>query len=205
MKQRVRFVLGSASPARLATLRSAGFAPEVIVSGVDESVVSADSAAALCQELARLKCEAVAARPETAGALVLGCDSVLEFEGGTYGKPADAAEAVARLGRMRGRSGVLHTGHHLIDNRDGRATAVGEVASTIVRFAELTDAEIEAYVATGEPLQVAGSFTIDGLGAPFVASVEGDPSTVVGVSMPLLRTLLAKLGLSVIDLWAPTA
>ncbi len=196
-----RFVLASASPARLTTLRAAGFAPEVIVSGVDESVVSAPGTAELCQELARLKCVAVSGRAATTGALVLGCDSMLEFEGGSYGKPTDAADATARWRRMRGRSGVLHSGHHLIDNRAPGGRSVSAVASTVVHFAELTDAEIATYVASGEPLRVAGAFTIDGLGAPFVSSVEGDPGTVVGVSLPLLRSMFTKLDLSVTDFW----
>ncbi|HEY3502991.1 MAG TPA: Maf family protein [Actinocatenispora sp.] len=196
----VRFVLASQSPARLASLRAAGFAPDVIVSGVDESAVTIDSAAGLCAELARRKCVTVAARPDAADALVLGCDSVLEFDGETWGKPADAADAAARWRRMRGGSGVLHTGHHLIDTRSG--TAVGAVASTTVRFADVTDTEIAAYVATGEPLQVAGAFTIDGRGGPFVTGVDGDPGTVIGVSLPLLRTLLADLGVALPELWA---
>lgn len=196
-----RFVLASASPARLASLRAAGFEPEVIVSGVDESQVSALSATQLCGELARRKCVAVADRPEAAGALVLGCDSVLEFEGGTYGKPTDAADATRRWRRMRGRSGVLRSGHHLIDNRDGDRRTVAAVASTVVRFAEVTDAEIDTYVATGEPLAVAGAFTIDGLGGAFVSGVDGDPGTVVGVSLPLLRGLLADLGVPITALW----
>jgi septum formation protein len=194
------FILASASPARLALLRSAGMRPDVIVSGVDESGVMAGSdASKVCAELARLKCAAVAGRPAAAGALVLGCDSVLDFDGEVWGKPDGPAAAVARWHRMRGRSGVLRTGHHLIDNRTGRQA--GAVGSTVVRFAAVSDAEIEAYVATGEPLEVAGSFTVDGRGGPFVSGVDGDPGTVIGVSLPLLRELLAELGLAVTDLW----
>src|SRR4051812_27129562 len=126
----MRFVLASRSPARLALLRSAGLAPEVIVSGVDESeAMAGGDATKVCAELARLKCAAVASRPEVAGALVLGCDSVLDFDGRVWGKPETPAEAVARWRRMRGRSGVLRTGHHLIDNRTGRQ--VGAVGSTV--------------------------------------------------------------------------
>lgn len=180
-------------------LRAAGLAPEVVVSGVDESAVSADSASALCAELARRKATGVADQPGAAGAVVLGCDSVLDFDGQTWGKPADAADATDRWRRMRGRSGVLRTGHHLVDTRTG-GTA-GAVASTTVRFADISDAEIDAYVATGEPLAVAGAFTIDGRGGPFVSGVDGDPGTVVGVSLPLLRTLLATLGVAITDLW----
>ena len=130
---------------------------------------------------------------------MLGCDSVLAFDGEILGKPADAAEATRRWQRMRGRSGVLHTGHCLVDVAAGRRAEA--VASTTVHFADVTDDEIAAYVATGEPLQVAGAFTIDGLGGPFVERIEGDPGTVVGLSLPLLRRLLAELDLRITDLW----
>jgi nucleoside triphosphate pyrophosphatase len=206
-------VLGSASPARLETLRRAGVAPYVLVSDVDEDAVVAEArsqygelaAEDVALVLARAKCEAVATRlagdeapadaPE--GALVLGCDSVLELDGEVHGKPVDQDEAVARWQKMRGRSGVLHTGHWVIDDRDGQdggtGATFGAVASTTVHFATISDAEVEAYVATGEPLLVAGAFTLDGLGAPYVDSIEGDPSNVVGISLPLLRELLATL------------
>ncbi len=191
-------VLASASPARLATLRAAGVEPRVIVSGVDESDVTGP-AGDVAAELARRKARVVAGRADVAGALVLGCDSVLEFDGAVYGKPVDAEDATARWKRMRGRSGVLHTGHHLIDTRTGAEAAA--VADTLVHFADVSDAEIAAYVATGEPLRVAGAFTIDGLGGWFVAAIEGDHGTVVGLSLPLLRELLADLGVAVADLW----
>lgn len=198
-----RFVLASASPARLATLRAAGADPRVVVSGVDESGVEAAGPAALALELARLKAVAVAALPEQADAVVLGCDSVLELDGEIHGKPADAAEATARWRRMRGRTGVLHTGHWLVDNRAG--ADAGAAAATTVHFADVTDAEIAAYVATGEPLHVAGAFTVDGLGGAFVTRIEGDHHNVVGVSLPLLRRLLADLGLSWTDVWRTPA
>jgi septum formation protein len=141
------------------------------------------------------------------GILVLGCDSVLELDGEVHGKPADAAEAVARWRSMRGRSGLLHTGHWLVDLRDhedgGTAGMVGGTATTTVHFADLDDTEIDDYVATGEPLRVAGAFTLDGLGAPYVAGIEGDPSNVVGVSLPLVRELLRELGLHWHDLRTP--
>ena len=197
----VPFVLASASPARLATLRSAGLDPIVIVSGVDESVLDGLPPAELAVGLARLKCEAVAGRDEVPDdALVLGCDSVLELDGEALGKPADAADATRRWEAMRGRSGVLHSGHALRDRATGRLELAG--AATTVHFAEVTDTEIAAYVATGEPLAVAGAFTVDGLGGAFVTGIEGDFHTVVGVGLPLLRTMVAALGHSWTDLWA---
>ena len=206
-------VLGSASPARLETLRRAGVSPYVLVSEVDEDAVVAQAGSQygdLAPEdvalvLARAKCEAVAARltgseaPADApdGPLVVGCDSVLELDDEVHGKPVDAAEALARWQRMRGRSGVLHTGHWVIDDRDGEdggtGATLGAVASTTVHFAAISDDEMEAYVATGEPLKVAGAFTLDGLGAPYIEGIEGDPSNVVGISLPLMRELLGSL------------
>ena len=194
-----RLVLASASPARRAMLRAAGIEPIVVVSGVDESVVVEPDPARLSLRLATLKAEAVVALPEAAGGLVLGCDSVLEFDGEVYGKPDTAEDAIARWKRMRGRAGALHTGHCLIEADTGRVAA--EVVDTEVRFGDITDAEIAAYVATGEPLRVAGAFTIDGLGGPFVEGVTGDPGTVVGLSLPLLRRLLRQLGVAITDLW----
>jgi septum formation protein len=206
----VPLVLASASPARLATLRAAGVDPVVMVSEVDEDAALAEAAdryGRLVPEdiallLARAKCEDVAARNEWS-AVVLGCDSVLELDGEVHGKPVDAAEAVARWRRMRGRSGVLHTGHWLIDDRDdGQGATLGATASTMVHFAALDDDEIEAYVRTGEPLHVAGAFTIDGLGGAFVRAIEGDPHCVVGVSLPALREMVIELGHRWTDLWA---
>jgi septum formation protein len=194
-------VLASASPARLKTLRAAGVEPEVVVSGVDESAVSEPTPAALAGRLARMKADAVAVRRRADGraGVVIGCDSVLEIDGEAHGKPADAAEAVARWRRMRGRTGVLHTGHCVIDTASGRRAA--EVASTTVHFADLSDADIDAYVATGEPLHVAGAFTVDGLGGPFVERIEGDYHNVVGISLPLVRRLLDGIGVRWTDLW----
>jgi septum formation protein len=192
-------VLASASPARLATLRAAGIEPSVVVSGVDESQVTGVSPAELAQRLAQLKCAAVAAEVSP-GPLVLGCDSVLELDGEALGKPGDPAEAVRRWRAMRGRTGVLHTGHFLRDTgADREASGIG---STVVHFADVTDDEIAAYVATGEPLEVAGAFTIDGLGGAFVSGIEGDHHNVVGLSLPLLRELLTELGHSWTDLWS---
>lgn len=193
-------VLASQSPARLKTLRAAGVEPTVIVSGVDESVLDGLPPAELAVGLAELKCAAVAGRTDLPdNALVLGCDSVLELDGRAEGKPVDAADAVRRWQAMRGRSGVLHTGHCLRDLATGREEAV--TGSTTVHFANLSDAEIEAYVATGEPLHVAGAFTVDGLGGAFVTRIEGDYHNVVGLSLPLLRELVARHGHSWVDLW----
>lgn len=197
----VTLVLASASPARLATLRSAGVEPVVVVSGVDESQLDGLPPAELALQLAELKAAAVSARDDLPdAALVLGCDSVLELDGRALGKPDDAADAVRRWEAMRGRTGVLHTGHCLTDVTSGRVAAA--TASTTVHFAEVTDAEIAAYVATGEPLVVAGAFTVDGLGGAFVTGLEGDYHNVVGVSLPLVRDLLGELGHAWIDLWS---
>jgi septum formation protein len=194
----VRFVLASASPARLKTLRGAGVEPEVIVSGVDEDNVTAESPGELALVLATLKARAVVAGL-TEHATVLGCDSVLELDGEPYGKPGTPEIARERLRSMRGRTGVLHTGHCLFDTTSRQE--LRELESTKVYFADLTDEEIEAYVATGEPLVVAGSFTVDGLGGPFVTAIEGDYHNVVGVSLPLLRRMLAEVGISWPALW----
>lgn len=194
-------ILASASPARLATLRQAGIEPTVVVSGVDESRVGGLPAAELALQLAELKAAAVAERDGLPhDALVLGCDSVLELDGEVLGKPDSAADAEQRWKQMRGRTGVLHSGHSLHDLASGRIAAA--TASTVVHFADVTDAEISAYVATGEPLHVAGAFTVDGLGGPFVRGIEGDHHNVVGVSLPLLRELVAELGHEWTELWA---
>ena len=194
-------VLASASPARLATLRGAGLDPVVIVSGVDESQLDGLPPAELALQLAELKCAAVSGRDEVpTGALVLGCDSVLELDGEALGKPSDAEEAVRRWKTMRGRTGVLQTGHCLRETAGGRVVAA--TASTTVHFADVSDEEIAAYVATGEPLHVAGAFTVDGLGGAFVTGIEGDHHNVVGVSLPLVRDLVAELGHSWPSLWS---
>ncbi len=194
-------VLGSASPARLATLRAAGIEPLVIVSGVDESRLDGLPPVELALQLAELKCAAVADRDDVPpDALVLGCDSVLELDGVALGKPHEPDEARARWRAMRGRSAVLHSGHCLRDVATGRVAAA--TGSTTVHFADVSDAEVDAYVATGEPLHVAGAFTIDGFGGAFVTGIEGDHHNVVGVSLPLLRDLVIELGHAWPDLWS---
>ncbi len=189
-------MLASASPARLRLLRDAGLAPEVVVSGVDEDDVTG-AAHTVVLELARRKATAVAATEPDA--LVVGCDSMLELDGALLGKPSSTADAVARWQAMRGRSGSLLTGHCVVDTRTGQQAA--DVCTTIVRFGEPSDAEIDAYVATGEPLHVAGAFTLDGRSAPFLDGIDGDAGNVIGLSLPLLRRLLGELDVQLVDLW----
>jgi septum formation protein len=194
-----QLVLASASPARLRLLRDAGIEPRVVVSGVDESTLSNDDPSELVTLLARAKARSVADDTSVTDALVLGCDSMLAFDGETLGKPGSPAAATERWQRMRGRSGVLLTGHCVIDTASrAEACAVGK---TVVHFGDPSDAEIAAYVATGEPLHVAGAFTLDGRAAPFIDGIEGDASNVIGLSLPLLRRLLARLDVGITELW----
>ncbi|MDO5025006.1 MAG: Maf family protein [Trueperella sp.] len=208
MKQ---LLLASASPARFQTLKSAGIVPEVQVSAVDEDAVLAQlmqrvpgaSAAAQVQELAHAKATAVAQQIRDSAAaavdVIVGCDSMLELDGEVLGKPHTPQLAQQRLAAMRGRAGQLHTGHCVIDSRTGEH-AHG-VSTATVYIAEMTDAEITAYINSGEPLEVAGSFTIDGLGGSFIEKIDGDPHGVVGISLPLLRSLMAQLGHQITDFW----
>jgi septum formation protein len=195
-------VLASASPARLGVLRAAGLEPEVMVSGVDETAFSAPTPAGLAGQLAEAKAAAVAASlpGRLAGALVIGCDSLLDLDGRPLGKPVSAAEAAARWREMSGRSGALVTGHCVINAATGQRAAA--VAATTVRFGTPSEREIDAYVASGEPLAVAGAFTLDGRGGWFVNGIDGDHGNVLGISLPLLRRLLADLGFGVTELWA---
>jgi septum formation protein len=181
----------------LRLLRDAGFDPEVMLSGVaetnDDGLPTADLAAALAER----KAAAVAAlRPD---ALVLGCDSMLDLDGDSLGKPATQQDVLAVWKRLAGSEGTLYTGHCLIHGQIS-LRAIG-VAATTIRFGNPTDAEIAAYAATGEPLSLAGAFSIDGRAAPFVDGIDGDPGNVIGVSLPLLRRLLAQVGVSITDLW----
>jgi septum formation protein len=193
-----RLVLASASPARLGLLRAAGFFPDVVVSDVNEDDVDLADVGKAGLTLARRKAHAVARQLEDA--LVVGCDSLLDLDGVALGKPATSEEAISRWHAMRGRSGTLLTGHCVVDTTTGASAS--EVAATEVRFGSPSDAEIAAYVATGEPLAVAGAFTLDGRSAPFIDGIDGDHGNVLGLSLPLLRRLLAQLDVEITDLWA---
>ena len=199
----LRVVLASSSPARLTTLRAAGVYPDVVVSGVDESCETPDTAIRVT-EVARRKglavCDVIG-RPQVKTVLIA-ADTMLDMGGVSYGKPHSVEVARQRLHKMSGASGVLYTGHFVaLADANGKWQSVLDVAATVVRFSVMDDAEIEAYLATGEPLEVAGSFTIDGFGGPFITGVDGDPHNVVGLSLPLLRVMLAKLGVGWTELW----
>lgn len=205
-----RLVLASSSPARLALLRSAGIEPEIVLPDTDEPSLAAQaklenpnlSAAELVGLLAKAKAESVLHEQSTEGALILGGDSALEFQGEILGKPHEPEVALQRWAKLSGNDGVLHSGHYLIDNRDP-ANPVGAqmVSSTKVFFSKLSNQEIADYVATGEPLKVAGAFTIDGLGGAFIDRIEGDSHTVVGLSLKVLRELAAGFGVHYPSFW----
>ena len=206
-----RLVLASTSPARLSLLRAGGIEPITISPGVDEEAVAAraesmgliGSSQDLVLLLAKAKAEAVVAHPDAQNAIIIGCDSALEFGGKTLGKPHEPEVASARWRELRGNTGTLHSGHWLIDNRTGETMppATGKTSSTIVHFADISDAEIDAYVATGEPLEVAGAFTVDSLGGAFISRIEGDTHTVIGLSLPTLRELSRVLGVEYTSFW----
>jgi len=200
-----RVILASSSPARLKTLRAAGVFPDVVVPGVDETTDEPGTESRV-RAIALRKGEATRALlGETPGepTVLIAADTMLDMAGVSYGKPHDADVARDRLRAMSGSSGVLYTGHYVAVTHGGPWLRSVDVAATIVRFAAMTTDEIEAYLATGEPLEVAGSFTIDGLGGPFISRIEGDPHNVVGLSLPLLRVMLDGLSVPWTDLWAP--
>ncbi|MEY3933423.1 MAG: hypothetical protein RLZZ606_22 [Actinomycetota bacterium] len=207
-----KLVLASTSPARLRLLRDGGIEPVTISPGVDEELVTQLALEAgeitntqdMVLLLAKAKAEAVLNHPEAKGALIIGCDSSLDLDGESLGKPHEPEVAIERWKSMRGRSGRLYTGHWLIDNRENSPSpkAVGQATNTTVHFADLSDSEILAYVDTGEPLKVAGAFTIDGLGGAFIRAIEGDSHTVVGLSLSTLRDLCIKLGVDYPSLWS---
>lgn len=212
----LHLILASQSPARTKLLAEAGIRHTVLVSDVDEAAVQERYGVTDPHDtallLARAKAEAVASLPEAEGALVLGCDSVFEFDGEAHGKPYTVDVARDRMLRMSGSAGVLHTGHWLVDCRDtdddagggrGSGATLGAVASAEVSFLDMAPEEIDAYIATGEPLHCAGSFTIDGLGGAFIRKVDGDPHAVVGLSVSTLRGLLAAANVRITDLWPP--
>ncbi len=207
-----KLVLASTSPARLRLLRDGGIDPVTISPGVDEELVTQLALEAgeisntqdMVLLLAKAKAEAVLNHPDAQGALIIGCDSSLDLDGESLGKPHEPEVAIERWKSMRGRSGRLYTGHWLIDNRDNSPSpkALGQATNTTVHFADLSDSEVLAYVGTGEPLKVAGAFTIDGLGGAFIRAIEGDSHTVVGLSLPTLRELCIKLGVDYPSLWS---
>jgi septum formation protein len=193
-----RVILASASPSRNRLLRSAGISPEVIVSGVDEEdpIYNQLSPRELVVALAIVKAHTVKAQIDSP-ALIIGCDSTFEFEGRSLGKPGTPARAIERATALRGKSGVLYTGHCVIDTQ--QEIEVSDVVATRVHFAMMSDNEIESYVATGEPLNVAGGFTLDGISAPFISRIEGETSNVIGLSLPFLREAFNSLGYNWFD------
>ncbi|MDJ0395148.1 nucleoside triphosphate pyrophosphatase [Rhodococcus sp. G-MC3] len=204
-----RFVLASASPARLGVLRAAGVEPIVRVSGVDEDALTASlgnlpSPEEVVVTLARAKAEAVLS--EFDDAVVVGCDSMLSIADALQGKPHTVEVARKRWSTMAGRSGDLLTGHAVVRVKSGAVVAVAAAcSSTTVYFAEPSASDLDAYLASGEPLEVAGAFTLDGLGGWFVDRIEGDPSSVIGIGLPLVRRLLNEVGVSMSDVWSASA
>ena len=200
----INLVLASASPARRKVLLEAGITATIEVSAIDEAALTHElgalAPADLALALAKAKADDVAPKFAGTAAVIIGCDSIFELAEVAYGKPLTAQGAIERITAMSGQTGLLHTGHWASFGD----LAAGATTTTVIHFAHLTTAEIEAYVATGEPLNVAGAFTLDGKGAPFIAGIEGDPSNVLGISMPTMRRLLRDLGIAWTDLWTQT-
>lgn len=196
-----RIILASQSPSRKRLLESAGIKFDVMVSGVDEDnpEITSLKPAEMVIALSILKAHTVKNTFDVGNnSLIIGCDSTFEFEGESLGKPLTHANAVERAKKMRGKSGLLHTGHCIIDTAAG--IEVSDISTARVFMADISDDEIESYVATGEPLEVAGGFTLDGLSAPFISRIEGDPSGIIGLSLPTLRTMIRSIGLNWFDL-----
>lgn len=199
-----RIVLASASPARLRLLQRTGISPDVIVSHIDEEGAVSELALSVAEQtalLARLKAQKVAQQVAPLS-LVIGCDTTLELDGEAHNKPSGPQEAFDRWQQMRGRQGLLHTGHCLIEISSS-GTRMNEVVRTaVVTFGMPTDEEIRAYVSTGEPIKVAGAFTLEGFGGAFIEKIEGDPSSIEGLSLPTLRSMTAEFGHLWTDLWS---
>jgi septum formation protein len=194
-----QIILASSSPSRLRLLESVGVKPEVIVSGIDEESPEFNSLSPsdLVIKLASLKANAVKSRAPI-NSLIIGCDSTFDFNGKSLGKPLNRENAIERSKLLSGKFGYLHTGHCIIDVKNGKE--INKLSSAKVQFAEMTNEEIVDYVDSGEPLNVAGGFTLDGLSAPFITSIEGDPSGIIGLSLPLLRNMVMSLGYSWLDI-----
>lgn len=191
------FVLASASPARKRLLEKAGIKPVICKSDFDESQVILDDPVDLVQTLAECKAKTVAS--QFSNALILGCDSILSVAGEIHGKPANPEEAIARWQKMRGSTGMLYTGHALIDLTQNKN--ITRCGMTRVHFAQVSEQTVRAYVATGEPLFCAGCFALEGQGGLFVEKIEGCHSNVIGLSLPLLRQMLTNLEYEVTDFW----
>jgi septum formation protein len=198
-------ILASASPSRKRLLDSVNVPCQVLVSGVDEELpeITSLSPSEMVLALAIMKAHTVKNEFECGdSALIIGCDSTFEVDGESLGKPGTRENAIARAKLLSGKSGLLHTGHCVIDTAQG--IEVTDISTSRVHFAQMSDEEIENYVDSGEPLQVAGGFTLDGLSAPFITHIEGDPSGIIGLSLPTLRKIILNLGLKWSDITSVT-
>ncbi len=196
-----RVILASASPSRKRLLESVNIDFDVLVSGVDEEnpEITRLTPSEMVIALAIMKAHTVKNTFDCGGnSLIIGCDSTFEFDGQSLGKPVTPTNAIARARLLSGKSGLLHTGHCVIDTAQG--IEVSDISTSKVHFAKMSDEEIERYVDSGEPLEVAGGFTLDGLSAPFISHIEGDPSGIIGLSLPTLRKIVINLGLKWSDL-----